>query len=207
MYTVYGAKGSGSVPVEATLHLLGLPYRVVEVANWLGEEARAELARVNPLGQVPALVLPSGELMTESAAILLWLADRHPEARLAPRPEDPGRAQFLRWLVYVPAAIYPMYWVRDVPSRLAADAAAEAVILERTSERIAECWRLMGEQITPKTYLVGDDLSVLDIYLAVVSRWTPRRARIVAEAPNLAPVLERVDNDPRLKALLLDRSR
>lgn len=207
MYTVYGAKGSGSVPVEATLHLLGLPYRVVEVANWLGEEARAELARVNPLGQVPALVLPSGELMTESAAILLWLADRHPEARLAPRPADPGRAQFLRWLVYVPAAIYPMYWVRDVPSRLAADAAAEAVILERTSERIAECWRLMGEQITPKSYLVGDDLSVLDIYLAVVSRWTPRRARIVAEAPNLAPVLERVDNDPRLKALLLDRSR
>jgi len=205
MFTVYGARGSGSVPVEATLHLLGEPYEVVEVANWLGEDARARLKAVNPMGQAPALVLPNGELMTESAAILLWLADTHPQADLAPRPDDPARAQFLRWLIYVPAAIYPMYWVRDEPSRLAQDEAAEAVILERTRERIAECWRIMGEQIRPRTYLLGDTLSVLDIYLAVVSRWTPRRARIFQEAPHFRPVLERVDNHPRLKALLDDR--
>ena len=205
MYTVYGAAGSGSVPVEATLHLLGLPYRVIEAANWLGDEAKAELRRVNPMGQAPALILPNGELMTESAAILLWLADSHPESGLSPRPGDPARAQFLRWMVYVPAAIYPMFWVRDEPSRLAEGKAAEAVILERTKERIAECWRIMGQQIAPRTYLLGDHLTVLDIYLAVVSRWTPRHERVFAEAPNLRPVIERVDNDPRLKALLDER--
>lgn len=205
MFTVYGARGSGSVPVEAALHLLGLPYEVVEVANWLGEDAKARLKAVNPMGQAPALVLPSGELMTESAAILLWLADSHPDSGLSPRPDDPARAQFLRWMVYVPAAIYPMFWVRDEPSRLAQGKAAEAVILERTKERIAECWRIMGQQIEPRTYLPGDELTVLDIYLAVVARWTPRRARVFAEAPNLRPVIERVDNDPRLKALLDER--
>jgi GST-like protein len=205
MFTVYGARGSGSVPVEATLHLLGEPYEVVEIANWLGEDAKARLKRVNPMGQAPALILPNGELMTESAAILLWLADSHPDSRLSPRPDDPARAQFLRWMVYVPAAIYPMFWVRDDPSRLAEGKAAEAVILERTRERIAECWRIMGQQIEPRTYLLGDELTVLDIYLAVVSRWTPRHERVFAEAPNLRPVIERVDNDPRLKALLDER--
>jgi GST-like protein len=205
MFTVYGAAGSGSVPVEATLHLLGLPYRVVDAANWLGEEAKAELKRVNPMGQAPALILPSGELMTESAAILIWLADNHPESRLSPAPDDPARARFLRWMVYVPAAIYSMFWVRDEPSRLAADKAAEAVILERTRQRIIDCWRIMGEQIEPGAYLLGDQMSVLDIYLAVVSRWTPRRAVVFEAAPNLRAPIERIDNDSRLKARLDER--
>ena len=83
---VYGAKGSGSVPVEAALTLLGLPYEVVEAATWEGDDQRAKVEAVNPLRQVPALVLPSGEVMSESAAILMWLAEQYPDSRLAPPP-------------------------------------------------------------------------------------------------------------------------
>ncbi|MBL9034318.1 MAG: glutathione S-transferase N-terminal domain-containing protein, partial [Rhodospirillaceae bacterium] len=67
MITVYGAVGSGSVPVEATLTLLGIPYRVVEAVTWVEAAAQERVAAVNPQRQVPALVLPSGEIMTESA--------------------------------------------------------------------------------------------------------------------------------------------
>src|SRR5205085_2807112 len=84
-YIVYGAKGSGSVAVEATLELLDLPYRVIESATWESDEARDQVSTVNPLKQVPALLLPTGEVMTESAAILIWLADKFPQAELAPR--------------------------------------------------------------------------------------------------------------------------
>ena len=118
MFTIYGALGSGSVPIEAAMSLIGLSYTVVEAPTWEGEAEQAKVAGVNPLRQIPALVTPDGETITESAAILLWLADRHPEARLAPSLDSPLRGQFLRWMVFVPASIYSLFWVRDDPSRL-----------------------------------------------------------------------------------------
>jgi GST-like protein len=200
-YTLYGAAGSGATPVHAALTLIGAPCTIVDVSPWKNEAEREKLAHVNPMRQAPVLVLPSGEVMTESAAILIWLGDRYPEADLAPSIDDPRRAQYLRWMSFIPAAIYSMFWVRDLPSRLAADAQAEAVILERTAERVAECWRFMDAQVPRGTpYLLGDRIGVLDLYVTVVSRWTPRRARFYREAPRLAEVVRRVDADPRLAA-------
>jgi GST-like protein len=204
-YVVHGAAGSGSVPVEAALTLLGLPYRVVENAPWESREAADRVGQVNRLRQVPAVILPGGELMTESAAILIHLADSHPQAGLAPAPHTAERAQFLRWMVYLPAAIYSMFWVRDDPSRLAADLAAEQVISQRTAERIADCWRMMDEQVEPAAYILCDTMSVLDLYVTVMSRWTPRRRRFYEVAPKMAGVVRRVDADPRLTAFWAQR--
>ena len=204
--TLYGAAGSGSVPVEAAMTLIGLDYRIIEAATWEGEAERDKVAVANPMRQIPALILPSGETLTESAAILIWLADAYPEARLGPRLDDPRRAQFLRWMTFIPAAIYSMFWVRDVPSRLVGeDAAAQAELKQRTLERIADCWGIMDSQITPGRFLLGDELSVLDLYVAVASRWTPRRARFTAEAPRMAEVVRRVDALPALQAFWAER--
>lgn len=205
-FTLYGAAGSGSIPVEAAMTLIGLDYRLVEAVTWEGETERDKVAVVNPMRQIPALITPGGETITESAAILIWLADTWPEARLGPTLDDPRRAQFLRWMTFIPAAIYSMFWVRDEPSRLVGDdAAAQEQIRQRTAERIAECWRVMDSQITPGRFLLGDDLSVLDLYVAVASRWTPRRVRFYAEAPRMAEVVRRVDALPELQAFWAER--
>ncbi|WP_369058350.1 glutathione S-transferase family protein [Caulobacter sp. 73W] len=197
--TIYGAAGSGSVPVEAALALLGIEHDVVEAPTWEGEAQQAKVAPVNPMRQIPALVFPDGEVMTESAAILTWLADSHPEAGLAPGLTDPRRKQFLRWMTYIPASIYSMFWVRDEPSRLAEGAAAEMVIEERTLARIADCWRMMDEQVEPGTYILGEQLTVLDLYVTVISRWRPRRRRFYEVAPKLSEVVRRVDAHPLLQ--------
>ena len=89
MLKIFGAVGSGSVPIEATLTLLGIPHEVIEAVTWEDEAARKLVETVNPLRQVPALVLPSGEIVTESAAILIYLADLYPQARLAPGTQRP----------------------------------------------------------------------------------------------------------------------
>ena len=205
-YTLYGAPGSGATPIHAALTLIGQPFTTVDIAPWKGEAERDKLDGVNPMRQVPALLLPSGELITESAAILIWLGDRHTEARLCPPPDHPLRAQDLRWMVYVAAAIYAMYWVRDEPARLAADVAGEAVIKERTAERIAHCWRTMDAQLPGGTpYLLGESLGMLDLYVTVISRWTPLRARFYREAPRMAEVVRRVDADPRLAEVWAER--
>ncbi len=197
-YVIYGAAGSGSVPVEAALTLMGAPFEVVEGATWSRDpEILARVGAVNPMKQIPALVIPAGEVVTESAAILLWLTEQHPDAGLAPPPGDPLRAQFLRWMVYLPAAIYSLYWIRDDPTRLCPSELAEQV-KRRTADRIVDCWRMMDEQLEPGDYLLGDRLSVLDLYVAVVSRWGPRRRRFYEAAPKMAGVVRRVDQDPRL---------
>ena len=199
MLKVFGAAGSGSVPVEATLTLLGIPYEVIEAVTWEDEAARKLVETVNPLRQVPALVLESGEVITESAAILIYLADLHPQARLAPAFSDPKRAQYLRWMAYVSAAIYALVWIIDDPTRIVASAEQAPHVVDRIRDRRADCWRMMDEQIAPGRYILGDELSVLDLYVAVISRFAPRRIRFYQSAPKMAEIVRRVDADPRLK--------
>ena len=121
-YIVYGAADTGSVAVEAALTLAGRPYRVEETPPLADRAASEAFAAINPMRQVPALGLPSGEVVTESAAILIWLADTFPAAGLGPGLPDPRRAAFLQWMSFVSSAIYALYWIRDDPLRLAADA-------------------------------------------------------------------------------------
>jgi len=198
MLKLFGAAASGSVPIEAALTLLGIPFEVIEAVTWQDEAARKLVEAVNPLRQVPALVLPTGEVLTESAAILIYLADRHPQARLAPALSDPKRAQYLRWMVYVSAAIYALVWVIDDPTRIVASKEQAPLVTDRIRDRRADCWRMMDQQIAPGRYILGDELSVLDLYVAVISRFAPGRGHFYRSAPKMAEIVRRVDADPRL---------
>lgn len=199
-YVVYGAAGSGSVPVEAALTLIGIEHTVVEAPTWEGDAQRDKVAGVNPMRQIPALITPEGETISESAAILLWISERWPQARLAPPPGDPRRAQFLRWMAFISASIYSLYWVRDEPARLVGDdAEAQAKVDARTLDRIAHCWSVMEAQTDPGRFVLGDEVTVLDLYMAVVSRWRPLRARFHQAAPRLGQVARRVDALPELQ--------
>jgi GST-like protein len=199
--TLYGSEASGSVSVEAALLLLGIEADVVEGATWAEPEARERVAPLNPMRQIPTLVLPGGEVMTESAAILIHLADLHPAARLAPAPGTPARAQFLRWMVYVSSAIYSLHWIKPDVRRIGAPPEAREAVVDAVHERIAFCWSQMDAQLSPGRCLLGDTLSVLDLYVNVVSRFGPWRERFFAAAPRMAPAVKRVDEHPALHAL------
>jgi GST-like protein len=196
--TVYGAEGSGSVAVEAALTLLGIPYELIEGATWAEAEARERVAPQNAMRQIPTLVFPGGEVMTESAAILLYLADAHPEVGLAPPVADPLRRQYLRWMAYVSSAIYSLHWIKPDVQRIGAPPELREPVVDAVHDRIAFCWAHMDAQLTPGPYLLGNHLTVLDLYVTVVSRFGPWRARFYEVAPKMAAVVRRVDGDPRL---------
>ena len=120
-FVVYGERGWGNVAVEAALTLIGAPFSVVDTGATGPERPPATIT-----AQVPVLRLPSGEIMTESAAILIWLADAHPAARLSPTVDSPLRPAFLRWMAFVSSSIYALYWVRDVPARVVDGEAPQA---------------------------------------------------------------------------------
>ncbi len=203
--TLYGARASGSVAVEAALTLLGLDYALVEGATWAEPAARERVATVNPMQQIPTLVLPDGEVMTESAAILIHLADLHPASKLAPAIGAPRRGAFLRWMAYVSSAIYALHWIKPDVRRIGAPPEARDAVVAAVHDRIAWCWAQMDAQLAPGTWLLGDELTVLDLYVGVVSRFGPWRERFFEVAPRMTPAVRRLDADPRLAALWRER--
>ncbi len=110
MYKLFARAGWGSALVEAQLAWYGLPFTIEEVGDlFQSAEARERLAAVNPVAQVPTLVLPDGRIMTESAAITLYLADVAGKADLVPAASETTRPSFLRWLVFLVANVYPTF--------------------------------------------------------------------------------------------------
>jgi GST-like protein len=197
MYTLFGRPGWGSVLVEAQLACYGLPCTFETVGDlFASAEARERLARINPVAQVPTLLLPDGGVMTESAAITLHLAETAGNDALVPAPGDPMRATFLRWLVFLVANIYPTFTFADDPARFAPEPAAAE--FRRNVDRYAE--RLWGfvDEACGEPWFLADRFSALDIYLAAMTRWRPRRPWFAAHLPRLHALALRAEARPEL---------
>lgn len=197
MYTLFGCPGWGSVLVECQLAWYGLPYVFEEVGDlFASEEARAKLALLNPLSQTPTLVLPGGYVMTESAAITLHLADVTGRTDLVPGPADPKRAEFLRWLIFVVANLYPTFTYADVPERFVPAVSAKA-FRENVDAYKKRLWsQLESEASVP--WFLGEHFSSLDIYIAAMTRWRPRRPWFAANCQRLHAIAVRTDERPEL---------
>lgn len=197
-YTLIASKGAGSVLAESALELSGLAYEIDEIPYDTPGPGRDRLLALNPLGQFPTLRLPDGAVMTESAAIFLHLADVAPKAGLAPGAADPARPAFLRWLVFISAAIYPTFVYGDVPNRWVSDEAAAAELRARTLEVRKGHWRQIESQIAPAPWFLGAPFSALDIYVGAMTQWRPGRAWFKSECPKLHAIGLAVDGYPKL---------
>lgn len=145
---------------HAALAEVGVAYRLVEIDRQTAQTDPAYRA-LNPWGVVPTLV-DGDVVVSESAAILLYLADRFPQARLA--PDD--RADFYRWLVFMTNTVqtcllrffYPERYGGPEVERLAA---AEA----------GELFALLDESLEGRDWLVGEHRSAADLFLFMLTRW------------------------------------
>jgi GST-like protein len=197
-YILYGRPRWGSAIVEAQLVWYGLPFTFEVVGDLLRDPAaRAALEKVNPLAQVPTLVLPDGKIMSESAAITLHLADLTGRNDLVPDPTAQERAGFLRWLVFLVANIYPTFTYGDVPERFVPDAAA-AKEFRKTVDLYGErLWRQV-EGAASAPWFLGERMTALDMYIAVMTGWRPRRDWFKANVPRITAIAERTEALPEL---------
>jgi GST-like protein len=154
-YILYGDRRSGSATVEMALAEIGAPVELRPVPLEGDHQLAADYRRINPMGRVPTLVLPDGTVMTESLAILLTLADRHPEAALLPPPGDSGRARALRWMTLAAAEFYPHVTRADYPERFTPDPAQAPAIRARAVEMGRGIWRLMEREAAPDPFVLG----------------------------------------------------
>jgi len=197
VYELWSAKGSGGGIVEAMLALAGVPFRLIDAPPWEEGPHLEQLRRVNPLGQVPVLVLPDGTVMTESGAMVLLLGERHPEAQLVPAADDPQRPNFLRWLFFVTAGIYATFRFDDYPERWVSGDTAQQDLRERVGNARKDMLRqLDGAAAAP--FFLGDRLTALDLYIGMMNRWKPRAPWFAANCPKLAAIARRVEANPLL---------
>ena len=194
MLTLYGAKGSGSAAIEAALTIAGLPFRSVPAATWEPGPGLEELKRVNPLAQIPTLVLEDGSVMTESAGILIWLGLRHPKSGLL--PAEP--AQAIRGLVFIAANCYAAIGIIDYPERFCADCDEPTAerIRAATKARLHQYWDMFADQFG--SHMNPKQPGALDLLAAVVSRWSGARAHLKEQRPAFHAMLEKIEADPRI---------
>ncbi|WP_424812510.1 glutathione S-transferase family protein [Roseococcus sp. YIM B11640] len=197
-YILYGDKGSGSGPVEMALAEIGAPVELREVPLSSDAQLDSEYRRLNPMGRIPTLILPDGTVMTESAAILIALADRHPEAGLLPPGYESARAVAMRWMLLVAGEFYPHVTRYDYPERFAPDPAAAPGIRARAEEMGRELWRLIERECRPDPFVLGARFSVADIYLAALSRWIKGASWIPMQCPRIEALARAVAARPRI---------
>ena len=188
--TLYGRPRWGSALIEAQLVWYDMPFDFVDVGDvFVDAEARRAFEPINPVGHVPALATPDHGVMTESAAITLYLAETLGRDDLVPGPGAPERARFLRWLVFLVANIYPTYTYGDMPERFVSDADAQKDFLRHVDAYTKKLYSILNSEAGSPWFL-GDRFSALDVYVTVMTRWRPGRAWFRDSAPALTAIMD-----------------
>lgn len=200
-WQLFGARGWGSTLVEAALAWVGAPFDFVDVEGFdQPGPQRERLVAINPLARVPTLVSPGGEVMTESAAIILHLAELHPEAGLAPTPSNALRPAFLNRLIWFVSVVYPTFTYRDYPERWAPDAADQ--LAERVDGFRRSLWLQFESELGDEQWVLEARPSALDIYIAVMTHWRPRRAWFAEHSPKLHAIALRAEALPAMAPVM-----
>ena len=200
-YTLYTGKRSGAASVEVLAAALGLDIDLREAAPWTEPVGPyyEELKRINPLAQLPTLVTPGGEVLTESVAVLWTLLERHPH-EWAPAPSTRDRAACLRWMQFAAATVYTAVGIADYPERwtTAADEASRNAVRDAAVGRMKLGWDIVAGAHAGGDFFLGARPYVCDIYLANLSKWWKMREYLRARHPAFCDVMERVDALPEV---------
>jgi glutathione S-transferase len=195
VYTLYYHPGTASMVVHLALLELGVPYRLEKVDFEKGAQHSPEYLRLNPRGQVPTLVI-DGKPYFESAALLLILAERHPEARLAPPPGSPLRADWYQWIAFLTNSLGPAYRQWFYPPDLGAEEHPPAV-RDALCSSIEGSWAFVDAHLQSHgPYMLGDAFSGVDLLATMYMRWSRNMPRPALEWPSLRRLADLVRARP-----------
>ena len=196
-HRLLGCKGCGSAIVESAFALANIPLQYEEVDYSAGSPTRERLLAVNPLGQVPVLLLPDGGVMTESLAMIHHVNDLAPKARLIPAKGDAERVPFYRWAVFVVAALYPTWTYGDEPAKWVEDTQGARQLRESTDAHRKKLWAQV-EEVAGEPFFLGARMTALDLYIASMTRWRPGVLWFAKHAPKLSAIAKTTSAIPKV---------
>ena len=194
---LYYAPGACSLSPHIVAREGNLPVEMVKVlfADGRMTETGENFYDINPMGYVPALRLDNGEVLTEGAAIVQYLADQAPSAKLLPPKGSMSYYRTLEWLTFISSELHkgfsPLF-------RTGISEEEKAPVVERLAKRYDH----LEKSLSTGPYLLGDIFTVADAYCYTILRWTPRAGIDLSKYPNLSAYIKRIETRPAVQAAL-----
>lgn len=190
MYALYYAPGSASLAVHWMLLELGVPFELRRLDLDAGEQRSAEYLKLNPSGRVPTLMV-EGKPYAECAALLMLLAERHPEAGFDPARDAPERPAYLQTMFYLANTLMPPFRAWFYPD--------EGMAHSVSRPRIEAVWDRMDAQLGDgRPFILGERTSAADFLLTMLTRWSRNMPRPASEWPHLGAYMKRMKQRPGL---------
>ena len=200
MYTLYYSPGTASMVVHLALLEIGAPYKLELVDFEHGAQRSSEYLRLNPQGVVPTLII-DGKAYMESAALLLMLADRHPETKLAPLPGSALRNEWYQTVVNLSNSLAATYRYWFYPPDLGA-AEHPPAVRAALQTRIEAVWTRLDAQLAARgPYLLGAEFSGADLLATMLMRWSRNMPRSALAWPALKRLADLVRARPSWRKL------
>jgi glutathione S-transferase len=194
MYTLYYSPGAASMAVHLALLEIGAPHELKRVDLGAGEQNTPAYRALNPNGVVPTMLV-DGKPVYETAALLLLLAERHPDARLAPAPGTSARALYLQWMLHFANVVQPAFRIWFSPAKYAGEHGTVAKDIAR--QQIEAAWQQFDAFVAGHgPFTLGADFGVLDIYATLLMRWSRNMPKPATSWPALAALTARVKARP-----------
>lgn len=200
MYTLYYSPGTASMVVHLALLETGCPFKLQKVDFSTDAQHSAEYLRINPRGQVPTLLI-DGKAYFESAALLMLLAERHPESGLAPPIGSDARAAWYQWIVFCSNSLAATYRYWFYPPDLGAPEHSPAV-RQALQQKIEDSWALVETHLQARgPYMLGSQFHGVDLLATMLMRWSRNMPKPSTEWPALRQLADLVRARPSWQKL------
>ena len=198
MYFLYYSPGAASFAVHWLLIELAVPFESRRLDLDAQEHKRPEYLKLNPNGLVPTLLI-DGKPAYESAALIALLAERHPEARLAPPVGTAVRTTYLQWMFHLSNTLQPAFRTWFYPEGAAGAPHVDAAKAE-TRPRIEAVWDRIETHLSRSGPLIcGEHLSALDFYATMLMRWSRNMPRPATDWPAIAVYVAKMKARPTFR--------
>ena len=200
--TLYYAAGTCAQAVRIALEEAQVPYRLERLDFSARQQQSPEYLAINPKGRVPALVTEHG-VLTETPALLAYIAQRFPQAQLAPTDAF-GFARMQEVHSYLASTVHVAHAHRPRASRWADEPEAIAAIQRKVPQNMTDCFTLIEDHYLQGPWVLGDAYSVADGYLFTIAGWLQGDGVDIAHFPRLADHWQRMQLRPAVRAALHD---
>ena len=200
MYQLHYFPSNANAAPHMVLEELNQNYDLVLVDRAKNAQKSKDYLKINPNGRIPTLV--DGDLvMSEAAAIVLHLVDKHPEAGLAPKVGTPERAKFYQWMTFLTNSLQEELMIWQYPDRLTGTDVAATEVVRRGAEKRAGAYLDVIERHLKANgpLFLGETLSAADFYLVMLARWARPMANPPRSRPSIATLLDKVSALPAVR--------
>jgi glutathione S-transferase len=201
MLTLYYARGTCALATHLALEIAGADYQAVRLDFAQQQQRSPEYLKINPKGRVPALVTPQG-VLTETPALLQYVAQTHPKAALAPLDDAFALAKVNEFNSYLCSTVHVNHAHRGRGYRWTDDAAAQEALKAKVPQNMGECFEYIETQLLRGPWVFGETLTVSDLYLFTISQWLEGDGVDVKRFAKVSALCQRLEQMPAVAKVM-----